>query len=94
MDFCRAIQYFTIDVISTVAFGNPFGFIAQDCDLYGYIKMIESFLPFSQVVATYPIISDILTLPYIKNLLIPSVQDKLGVGRIMAYVENTGSDEF
>jgi hypothetical protein len=86
MDFCRASQYFTIDAISQIAFGESFGFLAKDGDLHDYIQMTESYLPFAQVVATFPIINDILTLPFLKDALMPSTKDKIGVGKTMSYV--------
>ncbi|KAG9189115.1 hypothetical protein G6011_05983 [Alternaria panax] len=34
MDFVLEAQYFTLDVISALAFGKPFGYLTQDMYLY------------------------------------------------------------
>ncbi|KAK1476984.1 hypothetical protein CCUS01_16700 [Colletotrichum cuscutae] len=44
-DFGRKAQFFTLDVISDLAFGEPFGFVASDSDMYEYIKTTEENLP-------------------------------------------------
>jgi hypothetical protein len=45
IDFGRVAQYFTLDVISSVAFGHAFGFLANNEDLHQYIKTTEDNLP-------------------------------------------------
>ena len=44
-DFGRKAQYFTLDVISDIAFGEAFGDIATDSDVHEYIKTTEETLP-------------------------------------------------
>ncbi|KAK1543408.1 hypothetical protein CPAR01_04041 [Colletotrichum paranaense] len=44
-DFGRKAHFFTLDVISDLAFGEPFGFVASDSDMYEYIKTTEENLP-------------------------------------------------
>jgi hypothetical protein len=41
MDFGRKVQYFTLDIISDVAYREPFGYMATDSDMYGYISAVE-----------------------------------------------------
>ncbi len=45
MDFARKAQFLTLDVISAIAFGEPFGYVTQDEDLYDYIKTTEETVP-------------------------------------------------
>jgi len=35
MDMAHVSQYFTLDVLSTIAFGEPFGYMAANKDLWG-----------------------------------------------------------
>jgi hypothetical protein len=35
MDMAHVSQYFTLDVMSTIAFGEPFGYMAANKDLWG-----------------------------------------------------------
>jgi hypothetical protein len=58
MDLGKKIQYFTLDVISTVGFGQPFGDLKADADLNDYIKSDEeglSILKFCLALGLIPI---------------------------------------
>ena len=39
LDFARVAQFFTLDVISYLAFGKPIGFLLKDEDLHGYCRV-------------------------------------------------------
>ncbi|CZR62527.1 related to pisatin demethylase (cytochrome P450) [Phialocephala subalpina] len=41
VDFSSKAQYFTLDVITDIAFGKPFGNLAADEDLHHYIELME-----------------------------------------------------
>ena len=44
LDFARATQLLTLDVITAIAFGKAFGYCANDKDLHDYIKTTEDTL--------------------------------------------------
>ena len=82
-DFARIAEYFTLDVISDIAFGKAFGFLAENRDMFDYIKTTEETLPFVVVVGILPSLNKILQIKAINKFFIPSVKDKLGLGKIM-----------
>ncbi|KAH8587370.1 cytochrome P450 [Bisporella sp. PMI_857] len=45
MDFRRKAQFSTLDVISSVAYDSPIGYLATDSDLYEYLENMEAILP-------------------------------------------------
>jgi hypothetical protein len=79
MDLAAKCQYFTMDVISDLAFGEPFGFLDQDGDVYDYIKIIESFLPIVITVGTVPSLVRLYQSRLLRGLF-PKDTDKLGFG--------------
>lgn len=85
VDFGRKAQYFTLDVISDVAFGNAFGFIATDSDVHDYIKTTEDTLPAIIMVSVLPWLNWVLQSRLLKSML-PSDKDQLGLGKIMGSV--------
>lgn len=85
MDLGRKAQYFTLDVISTVAFGEAFGFIETDSDVYDYIQTTEETLPAIICVSVLPWLNWALQSRLLKGLL-PSDKDALGLGRVMGCV--------
>lgn len=84
MDFAAIAQQLTLDVITYLALGKPFGYIAEDTDKYDYIKSIEDNFPIMNAFATVPLLSDVMRIPAIQNTLIPSASDKVGLGKAKA----------
>lgn len=82
MDFARKIQYFTLDVISDVAYREPFGYMATDSDLYDYISIVEGVFASALMVTIFPWLNWILRLPIMKAVM-PSHTDPLGLGKIL-----------
>jgi hypothetical protein len=84
LDFGRKAQYLTLDVISDVAYREPFGFIETDSDLYDYNKIVESVFVAAVMVTVFPWINWVLGLRIMKAAL-PSDKDVLGIGKITGY---------
>ena len=82
LDFGRAASYFTLDTISNVAFGEPFGFLATDSDMHKYLETTRESLPAIALVTVVPWLSKLLQTSLMKRFL-PSEKDKIGLGRII-----------
>jgi hypothetical protein len=85
IDFGRKAQYFTLDVITAVAYGLPFGFLATDTDVYQYIETSEKVVPAAMMVTVFPWLNHVLTSSFMKSLL-PSATDPIGFGKIIGFV--------
>lgn len=79
------MQYLTLDVISTIAFGRTFGFLDKDGDLFDYIKTTENSLPLMQMIALLPWLLNVLQSRLFKAFM-PSSKDAVGLGKIMGLV--------
>lgn len=84
-DLGQKVQYFTLDVISDIAFGEPFGFLETNSDVYKYIETTEQALPMVMVTTVVPSLVKVLASPLLKSAL-PSDKDVFGFGRVMRYV--------
>jgi len=91
VDLAKKIQYFTLDVISSVGLGQSFGMLRSDCDLDQYIQSSEEGL----IRATFALamgISWMAQAPILGRFIAPSPKDKNGFGKMMAacfrYVDN------
>ncbi|KEZ44049.1 hypothetical protein SAPIO_CDS3787 [Scedosporium apiospermum] len=93
LDFGRKAQYFTLDVISNVAFGEPFGFLATDSDVHRYIQTTEENLPAIILVTILPWINWALRLPIVKSVL-PSDKDTIGLGKIIGIAKQVVGERF
>jgi cytochrome P450 len=83
MDLGRKIQYLTLDVISTIGFGQAFGDVKADADLNDYIKSSEEGL--TTVALSLGLgLTRYLQWPPIARFLGPNEKDKSGFGKLMA----------
>jgi hypothetical protein len=79
MDLGQKGQFFTLDVISDLAFGKPFGFLEQDKDVFEYIQITEQYIPAMLIMANIPWLARLTHTPMFRSLL-PNEADKLGFG--------------
>lgn len=93
MDLSKTMTYFTLDVISSVAFGEAFGFIEADDDPFGYIDNLQEFLPAVILFGAYPELQQILRLPFMK-FLAPKNTDRRGLGRVMGWAKDRVGERF
>ncbi|KAL6874463.1 cytochrome P450 [Trichoderma longibrachiatum] len=93
VDLGRKVQYFTLDVISDLAYGAPFGFVETDTDVYEYIQTTEKNLPMVMVITVFPWLLTLLNSRILKGLL-PSTKDRLGFGRIMSIAKDVAAERF
>jgi cytochrome P450 len=83
MDLARKVQFFTLDVISKIGFGEAFGDLQADADLNDYIKSGEVGLSIANFLSALGL-TWYYHWPPIARLLGPSEKDKSGFGKMMA----------
>ncbi|EWG49992.1 hypothetical protein FVEG_09330 [Fusarium verticillioides 7600] len=93
VDFGRRAQFFTLDVISDLAFGEPLGFLETDSDVYKYIQITEEMLPAVMVTTIIPWLVKVLSSPVFKSLL-PSEKDRLGFEKLMGIAKQVTAERF
>jgi hypothetical protein len=86
LDFARMAQYFTLDSITKIAFGEEFGFLSNEKDMHGYLKTIEDLAPMMQLSSEIPALGNFVSSPWLLSLMGPTPKDKAGVGKLMGYV--------
>jgi hypothetical protein len=85
VDFAPKSQFFTIDVISEIAFGKSFGNLEADEDTSSYIKATEEIFPMIILLGTFPWLAQVFFSRPFKGLL-PSDTDAAGMGKLMGFV--------
>ncbi|KAK4464346.1 cytochrome P450 [Cladorrhinum samala] len=82
VDMAKKIQYFTMDVISAVAFGEPFGMLIEDRDIGGFIRSSEEGLRIGNAMMALGL-SWLAQSPGLGKLLGPKPTDQKGFGAMM-----------
>jgi cytochrome P450 len=94
MDFARLAQYFTLDVLSKIAFGSAFGYLEANEDLYDYNKTSTEFLPILEMITNHPSIRSIMTSRLVQALAAPKGTDKIGQGRILGIARAAVAERY
>ncbi|KAI9817412.1 MAG: hypothetical protein M1827_001021 [Pycnora praestabilis] len=89
LDFATVAQYFTLDVITKIAYGDAFGYLAKDEDLHEYIKTTREVVPFFILCQSVPSILYFFQSRLMHALMGPKPHDKKGMGRLMGLAERT-----
>jgi cytochrome P450 len=93
VDLARKVQYFTLDVISSLAFGRAFGYLEADADLFGYIKNTESALPTVLATSLVPWFLRVLQSPRLKWLM-PAAREMAGIGTVIQLGQAAVAERF
>lgn len=92
-DLASKVQYFTLDVISSLAFGTKLGYLEADCDAFGYIETTEKTVPFLMTTCLMPTVIAIIQSPRLKWLL-PNAESMVGIGTVMKMAHSAVDKRF
>jgi hypothetical protein len=94
MDLARKIQYFTSDIMSKLSFDAKFHDLRDDNDNFDYIKELETIFPNIFCICTIPTVVQFLTSIGFMKLFAPSVNSKLGLGKVLSITRAQVSKRF
>jgi cytochrome P450 len=82
MDLAKKVQYFTLDVISSVGLGKAFGMLQSDHDVEDYLQSTEEGLAIANTALAMGF-SWLTQAPFIGRYIAPSSKDNNGFGKMM-----------
>ena len=85
LDLGRKASFFTMDVITDIAFGQSFGNLVQDEDMYDYIQNTEDMIPMILKLSALPTLRTLFQSRF-GALMFPSDKSDKGVGKLLGYV--------
>ncbi|KAK5655564.1 hypothetical protein OQA88_5495 [Cercophora sp. LCS_1] len=93
VDMARKVQYLTLDVISSLAFGKAFGYLKADTDLFNYIRTTESTLPIALTSSLMPWLLSVIQSPKLQWLM-PSTRNMVGIGTVMGLAQDLVDERY
>lgn len=94
MDLALVTRFFTLDVLSTVAFGKAFGFMAANDDLWDFNKTNADFLLILSLGLNHPWITWILARPWVQALVAPRDTDRTGFGPAVKFARKAVAERY
>jgi cytochrome P450 len=87
-------RYFTLDVLSTVAFGRPFGFMSANADLWSYDATVSQFQLALELVVNHASVRWLYGTRLVQWLAAPKVSDKSGIGPVLGFARQAVAERF
>ena len=95
IDMSRLSQYFTLDVLSSIAFGRTFGYLNANRDLWDYITISQKFIPFFELASDFPWLQrHLFGNPLVAALLTPKNAESVGQGKIAAIARHAIAERY
>ncbi|KAF6812059.1 cytochrome p450 [Colletotrichum sojae] len=94
MDLARVTQFMTLDVITEIAYGRAFGYLATDSDLHDYISTSEAAVPYLQLLGEVPWLQKIFLNKFVLGAVGPKPTDKSGIGKLMGMAKDVASTRY
>lgn len=82
MDLSKKVQYLTLDIISTIGLGRPFGMLLADADVDAYIQSSEEYLLIGNAFMAIGL-RWLRQAAVIGRFLAPSPTDRSGFGKML-----------
>ena len=94
LDFAKLAQYFALDSLTHLAFGQPIGFLEENKDLYDYNKSTSASFPILELGCNIPVINSILKSSIAQATAAPKPDDKTGFGAIIGIGHRAVAERF
>jgi len=85
LDMAQIASFLTMDVITDVAFGQTWGCLEKDEDVFNWFESMEQFLPIAIRTATIPWIANLFlfSIPFVGKMIMPSDKDEIGPEKLV-----------
>ena len=93
LDFAKLAGYFTLDILTQIAFGHALGFLVKNEDLYDYHRSSSAFYPVMELGSNHPTILAILNSRVMEGAA-PKPTDKIGFGAIVGVAQKAVAERF
>ncbi|KAF3019341.1 hypothetical protein E8E14_010372 [Neopestalotiopsis sp. 37M] len=94
LDFAPLSNYFTMDAISKVAFGQEFGFLKANDDLYGLLREVRENWPRLAMALDVPYFRDLIFSPAFLSRFGAKETDEKGMGKCMGVAKDLVEKRF
>ncbi|KAK3942847.1 Pisatin demethylase [Diplogelasinospora grovesii] len=87
LDFAKKAQFWSLDCVGDLCFGEPFGFLPRDEDVGGFARLNDLSLRMVTAAGLVPWLAELKnTWPF--NMLVPKEGDKVGFGILFGYAKD------
>lgn len=93
LDFAIIAAYFTLDILTQIAFGGALGFLTKNEDVFNYLQSSTDFYPIMELGSNHPTIFNFLKSPIMAGAQ-PKPTDKVGFGAVVGHTHKVVAERF
>ncbi|KIW39474.1 uncharacterized protein PV06_08085 [Exophiala oligosperma] len=94
VDMAKIAQFFTLDVLTQIAFEAPFGYLTKNDDVFQYIQKVQEFLHILELASNIPAIHRMLSSRIMLRLFGPKPTVKLGMGAMLGVAQRVVNERY
>ncbi|KAI0479423.1 BcABA1, cytochrome P450 monooxygenase [Xylariaceae sp. FL0804] len=94
VEFAELASYFSMDVITRSAFGEEFGYLKNDEDIYGFLAGVKETWPSLAVALDMPLLRNVLFSKTYLKWFGPRTTDAGGLGKLMGVADEVVRKRF
>ncbi|KAK4182383.1 Pisatin demethylase [Podospora australis] len=94
VDMVKAAGYFTLDFITKISYGNAFGYLERDEDVFGYMEIVKKVTPTLVLFSEWPVLAKIFLNPVMLRLFGPKRTDERGLGKLLGVAQEVVAERF
>ncbi|KAK5655368.1 hypothetical protein OQA88_5935 [Cercophora sp. LCS_1] len=92
-DLVKIIRFFTLDVVTSLAYGEPFGYLEANSDLFDFNRQVDELSRPMAVMIDTPVLRTLMNSPLAPHIA-PKITDKKGMGRLIALGQEFVANHF
>ena len=93
-DMALIAQYFTMDAVTHVALGHPFGYLKRNEDVYNFLATTRSLMPALELGCNHSWIKRLLESRLMQTIVAPSPTDSKGIGAVIGAARKVIGERF
>ncbi|CAN8102785.1 unnamed protein product [Discula destructiva] len=94
IDLAKAVNFFTMDVITRISFGRELGCLESDSDVHGLLAAMSEAMRVYTIPLSVPWLRDITTNTKFLKWFGPKMTDKTGVGAMMKVAQDAVNERY
>ncbi|KIW26193.1 uncharacterized protein PV07_09307 [Cladophialophora immunda] len=94
LDMSLLASFFTLDVLSQIAFGDAFGFLTANQDLYNFNKIANQFFKVIELIVNHDTLRKFIQSKPMQKLLAPKGTDEFGQGRVIGIAQKAVAERY
>ncbi|KAI1436271.1 cytochrome P450 [Xylaria sp. CBS 124048] len=94
LDLSRLILFFQTDVITNVGFGEQWGDLATETDVFGWISIADALVPLVECLIMVPFLRSLFMSSFFLKLVVPKPTDKKGMGMVLGLIKGLVARRF